>query len=63
MSVDSINLVTLLPVLILQLVFSLFCIYKVATESVKYLPKWAWIILSLNTVGAILFLILGRGDE
>lgn len=54
------NLIILLPILILQLILAVYCIFIIAKNPVKYLPKWAWAILSINTLGAIIFLMIGR---
>lgn len=54
------NLVVLISILILQLIFTVYCIFIIAKNPVKYLPKWVWIILSFNTLGAIIFLLIGK---
>lgn len=61
--IDTSVILMLLPVIILQLIFSLFCIIKIYKGNVKYLPKWLWILLCLGTVGCIIYLIIGKGDE
>lgn len=63
MVLDTNTLMMLIPLLLLQALLAIFCIFKIFKGSVKYLPKWLWAILCLNTLGAIVFLILGRGDE
>lgn len=53
----------LIPIIILQAIFSIYCFMIIRKNSVKFIPKWAWAILCLNTVGCIAFLILGRGED
>lgn len=52
----------LLPILIIQLGLVIFSLYRLAKDNVKYLPKWAWvlIILFFNLFGPIVFLVVGR---
>lgn len=57
------NLPIILPIIILQISLAIYCIFQVVKNPVKYLPKWLWGILCLNTLGAIVFLILGRTDD
>lgn len=50
------------PIIILQLLLAIFCLYKLKGDNVKYLPKWCWIliVLFINLVGPILYLMFGR---
>jgi len=49
------------PIIVLQLVLALFCLFKLKGDKVKYLPKWAWaLIILLGYIGSILYLIFGR---
>ncbi|MBE6050370.1 MAG: hypothetical protein E7214_06855 [Clostridium sp.] len=52
-----------LPILLLQGVFSVYCILTMRKNEVKVLPKWLWGVLCLNTLGAVVFLIFGRKDD
>lgn len=52
----------LLPILVLQTIFFIYCVSIIVKKPVKFIPKWAWAILCLNTVGCIAFLILGRDE-
>ncbi|GAA0084033.1 hypothetical protein UT300007_04720 [Clostridium sp. CTA-7] len=53
----------LLPILILQAIFFIYCVSIIVKNPVKFIPKWAWGILCLNAIGCIAFLILGRDEE
>lgn len=59
----DIDFTLLIPILILQVIFSIYCFITIAKNSVKFIPKWAWAILCFNTIGCIAFLILGRKEE
>lgn len=50
------------PLIAIQLCLIIFCLYKLKSDKVKFLPKWAWalIILFLNLLGPIIYLTLGR---
>lgn len=53
----------LLPIIILQVIFSIYCFIIIAKNPVKLIPKWAWVIVCFNTIGCIAFLTLGRDEE
>ena len=59
----EIDFTLLIPIIILQVIFSIYCFMIIGKNSVKFIPKWAWTILCLNTIGCIAFLILGRKQE
>lgn len=59
----ELDIKVLLPIVLLQGVFFIYCVLTMKKNQVKYLPKWLWGILCLNTLGAILFLVLGRKDD
>jgi amino acid transporter len=50
------------PLIIIQLGLIIFSIYRLLKDEVKYLPKWAWliIIIFINLFGPIIFLAAGR---
>jgi hypothetical protein len=52
----------LIPVAILLLGFLVYCIVDIARHDVRYLPKWAWILISFMSIplGAIVYLVVGR---
>ncbi len=58
-------LVAFWPLLALQVVVAAWTLVDlVKRRKVKALPKWAWAILIIaNILGAIAYLIFGRGDE
>lgn len=53
----------LIPIVVLQAIFSIYCIIIIAKNPVKLMPKWLWGILCLNTLGCVVFLILGKDEE
>ncbi len=57
------NLIYILPLVILQGIFFIYCLMIIVNKPVRFLPKWLWGILCLNTLGCILFLTFGRGEE
>lgn len=59
----DIDFTLLIPIIILQVIFSIYCFMIIAKNQVKFIPKWAWVILCLNSAGCIAFLILGREEE
>lgn len=59
----NIEFTFLLPILVLQVIFSIYCFLIIAKNPVKFIPKWAWVILCLNTIGCVAFLIFGRNEE
>lgn len=53
----------LIPVIVVQLILFLYCLYIIRNSKVKYLPKVIWGILCLNTLGSIAFLLFGKGER
>lgn len=55
----------LLPLIIIQILLTIFCLYKLTKDKVKFLPKWAWvlIIIFINFFGAIFYMLIGRERE
>lgn len=50
-----------MPLIIIEVGLFLFCIFKMRKDKVKYLPKWAWVlILFVNILGPIVYLTIGR---
>jgi hypothetical protein len=51
-----------LPLIIIQFLLMIFCLYKLTKDKVKFLPKWGWalIIIFINFFGAIFYLLVGR---
>jgi hypothetical protein len=61
-SVYAVPWAALAPVLALLLGFVIYCLVDMARHDVKYLPKWAWVLICLISVpfGGIIYLIVGR---
>ena len=62
----TVEIVKLLaPVIVIQFILMVFAIYRLIKDKVRYLPKWAWvlIILFMNIVGPIIYLMIGRERE
>jgi len=55
----------LAPIIILELSLVGFCLYRLTKDRVKFLPKWAWvlIIIFIQLIGGIAFLLIGRERE
>ena len=55
----------LLPVAILLFAFVAYCVVDIVRHDVKYLPKWAWIVISCASipVGGIIYLLVGRDSD
>jgi len=58
----SVPWAALLPLVVLAVGFVVYCLVDVARSRVRYLPKWAWVIICLVSVpvGGIIYLIVGR---
>jgi Phospholipase_D-nuclease N-terminal len=52
----------LAPIFVLMLGFLVYCLWDVSRSQVRYLPKWAWVLICLCAVplGGIVYLIIGR---
>ena len=52
----------LAPIIILEVVLMVFCLYRLTQDRVKILPKWAWalIIIFIQLIGSLVFLLIGR---
>ncbi|MGI1691797.1 PLDc N-terminal domain-containing protein [Thermoanaerobacter uzonensis] len=55
----------LLPLAIIQLGLTVFSIYRLSKDKVKYLPKWAWFLIIIfgEILGCLIFLTIGRERE
>jgi hypothetical protein len=54
-----------LPILVLLVAvgFTVYCLIDIArADSVRYLPKWLWVVICLMSepLGGIIYLIVGR---
>lgn len=56
------NWVALAPLLVLSLAFVIYCLVDLSRNEVRYLPKWAWVLVCLSSVplGGIVYLLVGR---
>lgn len=52
----------LFPLIIVEILLVIFCLYKLSKDKMKYLPKWAWalIIIFINFFGPVFYLLIGR---
>ncbi len=53
----------LIPVILVLAAFVIFCLVDIArAEEVRYLPKWAWVIICFISIplGGIIYLIFGK---
>jgi hypothetical protein len=56
------NWAALAPLLVLSLAFVIYCLVDLSRNEVRYLPKWAWMLICLCSipVGGIVYLLVGR---
>lgn len=60
------NLALVLPLILLQLVLIIVALVDLSRrEKVRWGNKWIWVlvILFINTIGPIIYFLLGREDE
>jgi len=52
----------LAPVFVLLAAFLVYCLVDISRNRVRYLPKWAWVIICVIQVplGGIVYLLIGR---
>ena len=52
----------LLPLALLAIGFVAYCVVDIVRSDVRYLPKWAWILISAVSipVGGLVYLLIGR---
>lgn len=50
------------PLILVQLILAVFCLFRLTQGKVKFIPKWAWalVIVLGSTLGPIIYLLLGR---
>jgi len=55
----------LAPVIILEVVIVVFCLYRLTQDRVRFIPKWGWalIIIFIQLIGGTVFLLIGRERE
>jgi hypothetical protein len=59
---ESVPWAAILPVVVLAFAFVGYCLYDLSRARVRYLPKWAWVLVCLLSipVGGIVYLTIGR---
>lgn len=62
---NSVPWSALVPVFVVALGFVVYCWIDIARSQVRYLPKWAWTIISAISVplGGIVYLLIGREES
>ena len=52
----------LAPIILIGIGFVAYCLWDLSRSDTRYLPKWAWAIITILSipVGGILYLIVGR---
>ncbi|HLT10261.1 MAG TPA: PLDc N-terminal domain-containing protein [Micromonosporaceae bacterium] len=55
----------LVPVVVILLAFVAYCLVDIARSDVRYLPKWAWVVICLISIpaGGIVYLLIGRAHR
>ncbi|MEV0272569.1 PLDc N-terminal domain-containing protein [Hamadaea sp. NPDC050747] len=58
-------LAALAPLVLLGLAFVVYCLYDLARNEVRYLPKWAWAAICVISIpiGGIVYLLVGRSPR
>lgn len=59
------NLALLLPLIFLQLVLMIAALIDLARRPSTRGPKWVWVlvIIFVNTIGPIIYFLVGRGED
>jgi hypothetical protein len=60
---SSVPWAALAPILLVSVAFVVWVVVDITrSKSVRYLPKWAWLVLSVLSipVGGIVYLLFGR---
>lgn len=56
----------IIPLVVIQLGLMVFCLFDLSKrETVKYLPKWGWVLVVVlgELLGPIIYLLIGRAEE
>jgi hypothetical protein len=50
------------PLIVIQVGLAIFCLYRLTKDRVRFLPKWAWalIVIFVETIGPVVYLLIGR---
>jgi hypothetical protein len=59
---DTRTALALLPLALLAVGFVAYCLVDIARSEVRYLPKWAWMIICIASIpfGGVIYLLVGR---
>jgi len=59
---DTRTALALLPLAVLAAGFAVYCLVDIARSDVRYLPKWAWILVCVASIplGGVIYLLVGR---
>ncbi|MFC4119837.1 PLD nuclease N-terminal domain-containing protein [Nonomuraea zeae] len=62
MSADTIPLAAIVPLVVVVGLFVGYCLVDLARAKVRFLPKWAWVLVCVASVpfGGIVYLLIGR---
>lgn len=52
----------LAPVFVLLVAFVIFCLVDIRRSTVRYVPRWVWVLLCVLSIplGGIIYLLFGR---
>ena len=58
------QIVIYLPLVFLYVLYLIFIIHDLKQKRVRYLPKWAWLLLSAVSLplGGLLYIFIGRQE-
>ena len=59
---DTRTALALLPLALLAVGFVVYCFVDIARSEVRYLPRWAWMLICVASipVGGVIYLLVGR---
>jgi phospholipase D-like protein len=62
---DEVPVAALAPLVVLALAWVVWCWWDIAHGQVRYLPKWAWVLVCVVSVplGGIVYLLVGRAPR
>ncbi|GAA1654417.1 hypothetical protein GCM10009733_059680 [Nonomuraea maheshkhaliensis] len=62
MSADTIPVAAVIPLIVVAGLFVGYCLVDLARSKVRFLPKWAWVLVCVASVpfGGIVYLLIGR---
>lgn len=66
MNENAVSILKLIwPLIAVEIALKIFCFYRLKKDEARHMPKAAWffIILLINTVGPLLYLIIGRKKD